>query len=442
MSTWDVLEDAFPDEPLFASLAPTSEKYNIPGSVDVHFHLNLGETAFDLACGEYKAPEVKFWSDVSVAALYQETMANPPPKGEHSIQIKRGTLTSLMQAFTYCVLGTPDKYGWFSNWNLTAFFTRRVEEGRDIVYCSRWFGLDEVRLAHAYFVHLMVRDVRDGTYPRERGAMAPIPPWIEKTGEWAPDKKDEEDNGGGGGGGPLAAAAAALAAGAGANPVTSTKAALGIEALMFVEPFTVLSNSDKSHTRLVHINGRALVAKFVNFHRIPGDWTSDSLKAIEENEARVYHHLQALQHDVIPEYVYRGQDFNFIFVTVTTYEGMSLDRLAERDGYLALDLRLRALAALRRIHQVGVLHGDIALRNCVWRERDGAVLWVDFEMAHVCQAEDDAARFDAEAKEELAELQALWREIPVSAKPVIEIVAGAAAGVRFATFTRFKCRQQ
>lgn len=66
---------------------------------------------------------------------------------------------------------------------------------------------------------------------------------------------------------------------------------------------------------------------------------------------------------------------------VTTYEGVSLAHIINDGGLLPAEAPARALDSLRTIHAAGLIHGDVALRNVVLRERDGAVLWVDFELA-------------------------------------------------------------
>ena len=79
-------------------------------------------------------------------------------------------------------------------------------------------------------------------------------------------------------------------------------------------------------------------------------------------------------------------DVAMLWVTVTSYEGVSAARL-KQSGTLdqaALDeIRISARQALQRIHEQGVLHGDVAPRNALFRERDGKVLWIDFQSAKV-----------------------------------------------------------
>jgi hypothetical protein len=53
-------------------------------------------------------------------------------------------------------------------------------------YCSQWYGLDNVRLVHAYFVYLMVSEYHTGTYDvQPKGEVVDIPDWIgHDCGQW------------------------------------------------------------------------------------------------------------------------------------------------------------------------------------------------------------------------------------------------------------------
>lgn len=204
-------------------------------------------------------------------------------------------------------------------------------------------------------------------------------------------------------------------------PDTTTKKALGVDALLWVEPFEMLSLSDRSHARRVTVNGRDLVAKIVDFHGVPKhykEWPKELLYNLEWNEVRAYHHLKALQGLVVPQFLYHGSDLNQLWATaVTTYGGVSLRSLVGgEEGRVPLPpgTKSRTLAALRAIHDKGVIHGDVALRNVVRRERDGAVLWVDLENALIRGEDLNEEEFVRRTKEEEAELQALLYDVPES----------------------------
>jgi serine/threonine protein kinase len=79
-----------------------------------------------------------------------------------------------------------------------------------------------------------------------------------------------------------------------------------------------------------------------------------------------------------------------------------------------------AIASLKHIHEAGVVHGDIALRNIVFRERDQHVLWIDFKMSHLRTPEDDDGKIGATIQGEMEELQTVLRDIPLEPPPKIQ----------------------
>lgn len=126
---------------------------------------------------------------------------------------------------------------------------------------------------------------------------------------------------------------------------------------------------------------------------------------------------------LVPEFVFFGPDMNSLWVTTTTYEGVSLRELMRVDGgRLDPAVKRAALEALGALHACGVVHGDAELRNAVWRGREhgrggaatGSVVWVDLERAIVRRRghlENDES-FDALARAELARFEAVLREVP------------------------------
>ena len=122
----------------------------------------------------------------------------------------------------------------------------------------------------------------------------------------------------------------------------------------------------------------------VDLHGLPKhdkDWPLEAIEHAMENEVRVYDYLRDSWGQLVPHFVMRGPDFNFLWVTVTTYEGVSLQRLVDEDDGLTLAVKAGALRSLSQLHARGVIHGDVELRNAVWRANDGLVLWVDLEFA-------------------------------------------------------------
>ena len=117
-------------------------------------------------------------------------------------------------------------------------------------------------------------------------------------------------------------------------------------------------------------------------------------------EVQACMHLRNMWGRLVPHFKYFGHDWGTLWVFVTTYEGVSLSSVAKNKGGLTSTIKDKARAALRELHANGVVHGDPALRNVLWRERDQSVIWVDFELATV-----GGENFHALAASELVEFE-------------------------------------
>jgi hypothetical protein len=394
---------------------------------------------------EFKRPQIRFFTDQhpvdTILPMYQER----GDERDGKIGARMAVFDGIVQLYSYMVTGKTETFGVLMNWDYT-LFVKRIQERNttnnqleEVLFISDWFDLNHIRMAHAYFFWLVVNQYNRG----EDAPSAPIetlvlPAWYEK---FLDDRKREHDaalgNGGGGAATSSSSSSAATTSKGGAKSgkkaaiIQSTQQALGIPPLMFVQQYQMLADTEKAQTRLIQVPKYGqVVGKFVNYLGTPKhtDWSEEALIELEETEIAAYEHLQSLQGIVIPKFIFNGSDFNFFFVTVTSYEGVSLQRLVELDGYLSLNVRLSAMSSLRRIHEAGVLHGDVALRNVVYREVDGMVLWVDLERAYIRKVEDDGMWFENEAKGELEQLDELWRDIPTSPppKPTTEVAPVAA----------------
>ena len=197
-------------------------------------------------------------------------------------------------------------------------------------------------------------------------------------------------------------------------PVQSTTEGLGVVSLLTHPDAVELSVSDKSTAFRGRVNGRDLVWRQVDRNGLPkhSNWTLDAIERATETEVRAYCHLRAQWGKLVPELVLRGPDFNQLWVTVTTYEGVSLEIIADTALGLKQSVKDSARQSLENMHAAGVLHGDVELRNAVWREKDGQVLWVDLELARLrvdLAAEED---FDALAAAEMQKLRAQLDTVP------------------------------
>ena len=419
--TWKATSTLAPHLPLRTAKFG-SKKPKGTGITDEYMTVEQQSVPRGVEVTEYKHPGVRFHTEGSVADLAK---LPPPSEGENGRGPEGNVLKSLIQTYTYMVSDKANavKYGALSNWDFWLFFMRVVENGEEVVYVSQWYHRDHARLAWAYFITLAAAPQVDDN---QRGETAPIPDWLlpkEKDHKDEDGDKDERgrprrtSTGGGSGftkkglsGGPSAALEELY-------PDTTTAEALGVPALLWIQPFEMLSLSDKSHARRVKVNGRDLVAKIVDFYGTPGhtEWSQQDLYELEWNEVRAYHHLLALQGTVVPQFLYHGSDLNHLWATaVTSYEGVSLARIVNDGGQLPAGARTRTLDALRALHAAGLLHGDVALRNAVWRERDGAVLWVDFERAEIKGADVDEAEFGERALCEEKVALNMFKDVPMA----------------------------
>lgn len=103
-------------------------------------------------------------------------------------------------------------------------------------------------------------------------------------------------------------------------------------------------------------------------------------------EARMYseclHHLQG---EYIPFLIYAGR-FHGRSILVTSYEGESLQDMQNNmseGSTLPEDICDKALEALRAVHNSGVIHGSVYLRNFVYDKDSGRVMLIDFERSRV-----------------------------------------------------------
>ena len=78
-------------------------------------------------------------------------------------------------------------------------------------------------------------------------------------------------------------------------------------------------------------------------------------------------------------------------------------------------MKAKARRSLIRLHSLGVIHGDVALRNILFRETDGAVLWIDFEFASIMTNENELSLQATEElrafEQELANINTLEEKI-------------------------------
>ena len=149
----------------------------------------------------------------------------------------------------------------------------------------------------------------------------------------------------------------------------------------------------------------------MDFHGTPKhtEWSGKRLEELMETEVTAYDKLKTLQGSIVPEFIFRGSDFNFLWVTVTTYAGEAFDLLLDKNEEVSTNMIKDAVKGLKLIHRKGVLHGDIALRNIVFL--DGHVKWIDFEFAKFRRDFKDKEEFKDLAKAEISSLLKLFEKV-------------------------------
>ena len=412
-ATLKVLKESFPRLPLTHGCA-TSQTVN-PARPDELFTLKYDNGKFrHLIVLEEKLPTVLFDISRSVCDIVSE--GEPTGRDSNKLLVKNVWCT-MIQTYTYMVQNHL-KYGVFSNWNSWACMERRIIKGKEVLYVSPWLGLDRARLGWATLVVLACERM-DATECSNTGSVfGEVPLWVRPA-----KKEDSSANGGGSASSGTGASGATTESSNGAKgpqqmdevseayPEMTTEEAMGITALSLIEPFEVLGNTDKSHTRRIQVNGNDIVAKFVDFLGAPkhSEFSIQDLYDLEWNEVRVYHFLRqhGAQGRLVPRFLYHGSDFNHIWATaVTTYEGESLAALQKRDR-LTAEMHLQARSSLVELHSLGVLHGDVALRNALWRPSDRRVVWVDFELSKLLRDVGEPT-YRLKAERELQDLEDLF----------------------------------
>ena len=72
---------------------------------------------------------------------------------------------------------------------------------------------------------------------------------------------------------------------------------------------------------------------------------------------------------------------------VITFLGEALTE--EKVAELPLIVRNRAIEDLCRIHQLGVVHGDIRLPNLVWNEEKRKIMFIDFGRSKISDSSNE-----------------------------------------------------
>ena len=390
--------------------------------------------------GELKRPMVQFLVEAQGQPMHPVDayrLADNAPYG--MVTTANNVRNVVEQAFAYLYLkpGRPQpdpsgpflacKYAYMTNLKHVFFAQRLVRGGKEVLQLSPFYARElDARLAFAYFVQLAMAD-GDRAVPRAAAAVLVRRAVVQQQRQ---------------------AAQASSSAGTSAAPppqssqskvgywvgrkvagftLTDTREALGVDALVTLPRQELVARSGKSATYRGTVGGRDLVWRQMDVYKLPKrtEFSEDVLEDMLCRELAAYAHLRPVWRELVPELVYVGNDFGPLWVTTTTYEGESLQAVADR-GALTEETRTKAVEALRQLHALGVVHGDPALRNAVWRESDRRVLWVDLEMAHLrregtgrgsCGGGDEAWQAAAEAELRAFEEALAQVQLPPPAMP-------------------------
>eukprot|EP01104_Vermistella_antarctica_P009497 TRINITY_DN2445_c0_g1_i2.p1 TRINITY_DN2445_c0_g1~~TRINITY_DN2445_c0_g1_i2.p1 ORF type:complete len:367 (-),score=43.04 TRINITY_DN2445_c0_g1_i2:1439-2386(-) len=127
------------------------------------------------------------------------------------------------------------------------------------------------------------------------------------------------------------------------------------------------------------------------------------------NEIRVYSHLQPLQGEFVPRLLAVGCVYGVKYGLVVSECGTTL---AKCPSETLRECASGAVTALRRVHKLGVLHGDIRLSN--FTVDRGRVFVIDFGFSKVVEGDDTAGL--KKMRLEVKELQKLLKESNTSEK--------------------------
>jgi hypothetical protein len=117
-----------------------------------------------------------------------------------------------------------------------------------------------------------------------------------------------------------------------------------------------------------------------------------TLRSEIAREVDVYNALRSksnvIEQDFIPELVASGKLPGVPRSgIVTRYAGASINRWEPKDKAEAIEVRDKAIGALKRLHEHGFMHGDVALRNFVIDEESKKVRVIDLGRASEIHAE-------------------------------------------------------
>ena len=170
-----------------------------------------------------------------------------------------------------------------------------------------------------------------------------------------------------------------------------------------------------------------MVVKCLNYKSpYDRDCDAEAIRMEIVNEERIYEVLHSIQGKCIPKLFYAGEmTAGWVDGIATSFEGHDLD---EKDVVIDQSFINNALGVLDQIHSLGVVHGDIALRNILKREEDGKPFIIDFGFARTSEeimenGEDDPKDLMKDERDELKRIliERLKNQKSSSSMPLSEV---------------------
>jgi tRNA A-37 threonylcarbamoyl transferase component Bud32 len=186
---------------------------------------------------------------------------------------------------------------------------------------------------------------------------------------------------------------------------TTTQKMLGVQSLSVhaKKDSIMISSSEKACTFRYRGQGKDLAWRQIDIYGLPKHYSEYSLDVLADmttREIEAYVHLRSVWGELVPHFVYFGNDFAMLWAFVTTYEGVSLRTIEKESGGLTQSTKNEARSALAQLHALGVIHGQAVPRNVLRRETDGRIIWIDFESSTLLQ-DIDKNEFTRLAEREL-----------------------------------------
>ena len=129
------------------------------------------------------------------------------------------------------------------------------------------------------------------------------------------------------------------------------------------------------------VSGRSFVAKGVNekYHK---DVIKEDILRELQNEVRIYKKLKPLQGNVVP--FFHGAVYLYGSMYTLIIDELDADRLDP--DKLSVEEKKAVVAALDKIHSLGVLHGDIREDNILVGRHEKCPFFVDFGFSRECRS--------------------------------------------------------